>query len=70
MGVKNIGLAHQMKELILMTKWSLEQATIFIPSNFHNSYVLSGVMALSVVFVTQPWAFRVIPIMHFLGNQC
>ena len=42
MGVKNIGLAHQMEELILMTKWSLEQATIFIPSNFHNNYVLSG----------------------------
>ena len=66
--VKNVGLAHQMEELILITKLSLEQATIFIQSKFQNSSELSDVMALSVVFVTQPWAFRVIPIMHCLRN--
>lgn len=31
--VKDVGLADEMEELILMSKWSLGQATTFIPSH-------------------------------------
>lgn len=51
-----------------MSKWHLGQVTDLSQASFHDSYVLGGVTALSMISLTQLGALRVLFIVDFLGN--